>query len=109
VDNPPSFAPDNDLYLTADTPIPLANDEADDETDDTTREEFGEIDAAQPVVMHEDASHNSDEETSVFSFASERSAHTGDEDEPDEISARDYTVRKLYEQLQGGFHSCPVE
>jgi hypothetical protein len=111
VDDPPRFTPDDDdLYFTADE---SADDEATVERDEVIRVGLGEIDTAQVVVIDgEDPAnyvHDSDEETSVYSFASERSAHTGDEDESVEISAHDYTVQKLYDQLQGGFHGCSVE
>lgn len=36
--------------------------------------------------------------------------HTNEEeDSNDEISAYEYTVRKLYDQLQGGHHGCSSE
>ena len=51
-----------------------------------------------------------DEETSIHDFASEHSYHTSDtESDVTDIPAHDYTVQKLYEQLQGGFHGCSQE
>lgn len=53
---------------------------------------------------------NSDSEESFPDFASERSTRSGDStDKPAELSAREYTVQKLFDQLQIGFHRCTNE
>jgi len=55
----------------------------------------------------DDHDHDSNEEASVHSFASEHSEHT--DDGTAEVPAHEYVIQKLYEQLQGGFHGCSEE
>src|SRR5579871_5616969 len=60
---------------------------------------------------NEESGNNNDEEVSVYSFVSEHSEseHADNDEEPTEISAHDFMVQRLYQQLQGGFHGCPEE
>ena len=56
----------------------------------------------------DEASGRSDDESEV-NFASEHSIHSDDGGDTNEVSPDEYMVRKLYEQLQGGFHGCADE
>jgi hypothetical protein len=58
--------------------------------------------------LNADQIQDSDEESSAYNFAPEYSVHIDDEDNSkEEISTHEYTVQKLYNQLQGGHHDCP--
>lgn len=49
------------------------------------------------------------DESSAYDFASEVSEGDSSNESDVEISAHDYTVQKLYEELYGGFHGCSAE
>ncbi|KIV98358.1 uncharacterized protein PV09_09804 [Verruconis gallopava] len=49
------------------------------------------------------------DESSTYDFVSEVSEGDSSGESEAEISAHEYTVQKLYEELQGGFHGCSAE
>ena len=89
----------------------------DDSTESNYRQENGHgSSSSRTDDVHEEedqdqhgGSDDNHEEDSLYSFASEHSAHSDDEIEGGESSAQDHTLQKLYEQLQEGHHGCSPE
>jgi len=102
------FTTTTSIGNTPTSPIIISDD--DDDTVDVSSTTSTSFTVPNNTGNNAESGNNSDEEISVYSFVSEHSeSEHPDNEESTEISAHDFMVQKLYEQLQGGFHGCPEE